>query len=178
MTASKLHLIAIVWINFVSTAVPIRLIETYIELLIGAICSRSGHVTDALFEVGHQKHFSTYYWLLEKAKWSWIAVAKQLSSIIITFFPRHEWNFIVDDFIVPRASTKAPGVHFHHDHSQKPNRPKYIWGQQWIALGISLPWGKMCAAIPLLLRLHKKVGNTSKIKRARMLIRIVLPMVR
>lgn len=178
MTANKLHLIAVAWINFITRAIPVRLIATYVELLIGAICARSGHVTDALFEVGHQKHFSTYYWLLGKAKWSWVAVAKQIIDLIIKFFPRNEYNLIVDDFIVTRASKKAPGVKYHFDHSQKPNRPQYLWGQQWIALGIALSWGKICAAIPLLLRLHKKVGNSSKIKRARMLIRIVLPQLR
>jgi hypothetical protein len=178
MTANKLHFIAVAWINFITVAVPLRLITTYVELLIGAICARSGHVTDALFEVGHQKHFSTYYWLLEKAKWSWIDVAKQIIDIIITFFPRNEYNLVIDDFIVPRASKKAPGVKYHFDHSQKPNRSKFLWGQQWIALGIALPWGKICACIPILLRLHKKVGNSSKIKRAQMLIRIVLPQLR
>jgi hypothetical protein len=42
-------------------AVPGRVVCTYAELLIGAIISGSGHVTEALLAVGHQKHFSTYY---------------------------------------------------------------------------------------------------------------------
>ena len=172
-----LHFIAVLWLNFIIAPLPKKVVGTYVELLIGAIISGSGHVTDALLEVGHQKHFSTYYWLLEKGKWPWLNVVKQLCLLIVKFFPRKEWNFIIDDFICPRVSKKAPGAQYHHEHSPKPNRPKFIWGQQWVGLGLSLPWGKICAAIPLLLRLHKKVGNTSKIKRAVMLLRLVLPWV-
>lgn len=174
MEVTILHIITICWINFVIAPMPKRAVSTYVELLIGTVLSGTGHVTDALLEVGHHKHFTTYYKMLQHGQWSWIAVARQLVWLIVKYFPRKEWNFVIDDFIVPRVSKKAPGVKFHHEHSQKPNRSKYIWGQQWIALGMALPWGKICACIPLLLRLHKKVGNTSKIKRAVMLLKLVL----
>ena len=133
METPLLHLIAICWLNFVIAAIPKRAVSTYVELLIGAVLSGTGHVTDAMLEVGHQKHFTTYYKMLGQGKWSWIAVAKQLILLIFQYFPRKEWNFVVDDFIVPRASEKAPAVKYHFDHSQKPNRPKYILGQQWVA---------------------------------------------
>jgi hypothetical protein len=175
METTLLHLIAICWINFVIAPIPKRAVSTYVELLIGTVLSGTGHVTDAMLEVGHQKHFTTYYKMLGQGQWSWIAVAKQLVLLIVKYFPRKEWNLVVDDFIIPRVSEKAPGVKYHHEHSQKPNRAKYIWGQQWISLGLALPWGKICACIPILLRLHRKVGNTSKIKRAIMLIKLVLP---
>ena len=74
MTASVLHTLYVLWINFVAAALPSRVVRTYVELLIGAICSRSGHITQALLAVGHQKHFSTYYWLIEHGKWSWLKV--------------------------------------------------------------------------------------------------------
>lgn len=178
METSILHLIAICWINFIIAPIPKRAVSTYVELLIGAVLSGTGHVTDAMLEVGNQKHFTTYYKMLEQGKWSWIALAKQLVLLIIQYFPRKEWNFLIDDFIVPRVSAKAPAAKYHYEHSQKPNRPKYMWGQQWIALGLALPWGKICACIPLLLRLHKKMGNSSKIKRAVMLAKLVLPWIK
>lgn len=174
MSISLLHNLIVLWLNFVLLAVPVRVVCTYAELLIGAIISGSGHVTEALLAVGHQKHFSTYYWLIENATWSWLKITKQLIRLIVRCFPRLEWNLIVDDFICPRVSKNAPQVKYHHDHSRKPNRPKYIWGQQWVALGLSLTWGNMCVALPLILRLHKDVGNGTKITTARGLIRAVL----
>jgi len=174
MNNLNLYTLIVLWLNFIFTALPARIITTYAELLVGAMISGSGHITDALLAVGHQKHFSTYYWLIEKAKWSWLKVAKQLISLIVAFFPRNEWNLIIDDFICPRSSKNAPGAKYHHEHSQKPNRPNYIWGQQWVALGLSLSWGKMCISVPLLLRLHKYVGNRTKITTATVLVRAVL----
>jgi hypothetical protein len=166
----------VLWINFIITAVPLRLMATYTELLIGALISGSGHVTDAMFAVGHLKHFSTYYWLIERAKWSWLQVNQQLIRLVVIFFPRQEWNILFDDFICPRTSKKAPFVTYHHEHSQKPNRPRYIWGQQWIALGLALNYGKICASLPLLLRLHKSVGNRTKITTALLLLTKVVPL--
>jgi hypothetical protein len=58
----------LLWINFIIQAVPVRLAATFTELLLGAIIAHSGHITRALLEIGHQKHYSTYYWLLERAK--------------------------------------------------------------------------------------------------------------
>jgi hypothetical protein len=167
--------IIVLWINQITQALPLRVIATYVELLIGALIAKSGHLTDALLAVGHQKHFSTYYWLIEKAKWSWLKLTYQMVQLIVTCFPRKQWHFIVDDFICPRASRQAPHVAFHHDHGQKPNRPTYIWGQQWVALGLSLTWGKMTAALPLLLKLHKSQGNRTKLTTAVNLIKVLLP---
>jgi len=113
--------------------------------------------------------------MLEQGKWSWLSVTRQFIRLITMFFPRIEWIFIVDDFVCPRSSKNAPAAKWHHEHSQKPNRPKFIWGQQWVALGLSLTWGKMSICLPLVLRLHKKVGNSSKITRALALIKLVLP---
>ena len=59
METALLHFIAISWINFVIQPVPIRAVSTYTELLIGAVLSGKGHVTDAMLEVGHCKHFTT-----------------------------------------------------------------------------------------------------------------------
>lgn len=175
MKTSLLFEIVLCWINFLVLALPPRVMATYVELLIGAIVSGSGHVSDALLEVGHQKNYSTYYYMLEQGKWRWLGVTRQFIRLITTFFPRVEWVFIVDDFICPRSSKFAPAAYWHYEHSKKPNRPKYIWGQQWVALGLSLTWGKMCVSLPLLLRLHKKVGNSSKITRALSLVKLVLP---
>lgn len=172
------YLLIVLWINSIVQALPVRVIATYTELLIGAIISKSGHITQALLAVGHQKHFSAYYWLIEKAKWSWLEVINRLVQLIVSCFPRKQWHLIVDDFICPRASRQAPHAAFHHDHGQKPNRPRYIWGQQWVALGLSLCWGKMTVALPLLLKLHKHQGNGTKLTTAVSLIKVLLPLFR
>ena len=108
MNTTCLYDVLVLWINFVIVALPPRTMASYVELLIGTIISGSGHITDALFEVGHQKNYSTYYYMLEQGKWAWLYVTKQFIRLITTFFPRVQWNFIVDDFVCPRSSKNAP----------------------------------------------------------------------
>jgi hypothetical protein len=71
-------------------------------------------------------HFLLVLWLIEKAKWSYLAVSRQLARLIVRCFPRREWNLVIDDFICPRNSKEAPEVKYYKEHSTKPNRPKYI----------------------------------------------------
>jgi hypothetical protein len=63
------HLL-VLWLNFIIQAVPARLAATFTELLIGAVLSQSGHITDALYNIGHRKRHTTYYWMLTTGKWS------------------------------------------------------------------------------------------------------------
>lgn len=175
MQNSALNFIIIAWINFIIVVVPPKLKATFTELLIGAILARSGHVTKALLAVGFGKHYSTYFRMISEGKWSWLKVTRQLARLVMKCFPRVQWTFVIDDFICPRASKKAPQVKYHHDHAKKPNRPKYIWGQQWVTLGLSVTWGKMCICLPILPRLHKSTGNRTKLTTAVALIRAVLP---
>jgi len=123
MQNSILHFIIITWINFLIVALPPRLRATFTELLIGAILAGSGHLTKALLAVGFHKNYSTYFRMISEGKWSWLKVARQLLRLVMKCFPRLQWCFVIDDFICPRASKKAPQVKYHHEHGKKPNRP-------------------------------------------------------
>src|SRR3954462_4755322 len=58
-----------------AAAGPGRARATFTELLIGAAVTRGGHVTDAILAVGLSRAWTTYYWLLERGRWSWLAGA-------------------------------------------------------------------------------------------------------
>lgn len=178
MEHTHLGVVLIVWLNVMLQVIPLRLTATYMELLLGILMSSGGHVTDALLAVGHRKQFSTYYWLLTHGKWRWTKTPQQLIRLVIRYFPRKEWNLIVDDFINPRSSKRVLFGAYHHEHSGKPNRPGFLWGQQMVALGLSLSYGKIWACLPLVLRVHKGVGNRSKITTALFLIRWLAPVFR
>src|ERR1700750_2452504 len=61
-------------IGRLAAAGPGRARATFTELLIGAAVTRGGHVTDAILAVGLSRAWTTYYWLLERGRWSWLAV--------------------------------------------------------------------------------------------------------
>jgi DDE superfamily endonuclease len=110
-------------IGRIGAAVPARVRTTFLELLIGAAATKGGHVTDAILAIGLRRAWTTYYWLLEYGRWSWLHVWQVLPGVLTALFAPAVWHVIVDDTVVERISTRAPGSVIHHNHHAKPNRP-------------------------------------------------------
>ena len=150
------------WLTALAEAVPARSALTFLELRVGAMISGRGFVTEAILAIAARRGWQAYYWWLEKGRWSWVAVARRLCSLLATDFPSGPWHLVIDDTLVPRASKKAPAAGTHFDHSRKPNRPTYIWGQGWVTLA-AIVRGRSVAsswAVPLLSRLVRKGGKS------------------
>ena len=67
-------------IGHIAAAVPRRARITFTELLIGAAATRGGHVADAILAAGLSRSWTTYYWLLQRGRWTWLAVWQALLS--------------------------------------------------------------------------------------------------
>ncbi|MCL5980767.1 MAG: transposase [Gammaproteobacteria bacterium] len=85
-------------------------------------------------------------------------------------------ELVVDDTMVLRHSTKAPGTAIRYDHSHKCNRPSYVLAQNWVGLALTLRTqsGK-AISFPIRLRLVPSTGNTHKLKIAGALLRAFIP---
>jgi len=163
------------FITSLTVALPIRSVPTFIELLIGAMITQAGFVTQAWLAVNMHRHWTSYYKWLQKGKWSWVKLGIQMAKLLITFFPQQQRFLIIDDTIIYRHSKKAPGSKINHEHGSKTNRPKYVRGQSWVSLASVVNGGLSFAAIPLLFRMMRVNGNTSKLDAAKTLIRAVQP---
>ena len=164
-----------IFITFLAFALPVRSAPTFIELLIGAMLTQTGFVTQAWLAVNMHRHWTSYYKWLQKGKWSWVKLGTQMAKMLIDFFPKQQRFLVIDDTIIYRNSKKAPGSKIHHEHGAKTNRPKYVRGQNWVSLASVVSRGLSSAAIPLLFRLMRVNGNTSKLDAAKALIRAILP---
>jgi hypothetical protein len=80
----------------------------------------------------------------------------------------------LDDTLLFRSSKKAPGSHVYHQHGTKENRPQFVRGQNWVCLAAVVN-GRATAAIPLLSRMMRKAGNSSKLDAAKVMIRTIAP---
>ena len=140
-------------IGRIGAAVPARARTTFLELLIGAAATKGGHVTDALLAIGLPRAWTTYYWFLEYGRWSWLQVWQVLPGVLMALFAPAVWHVIVDDTVVERISTRAPGSVIHHNHHAKPNRPPFLRGQGWLCLAAVVERGWQVGAVPLMLRL-------------------------
>ena len=117
------------WITFLLTAVTPKLRPTLLEMLIGTMISRNGHITDALFAIRFHRFWGTYHKIIEKGRFEWMKLARRWLELLIQLFGVEAINLAIDDFITFRSSKKAPSCAIHHDHAHRSNRPKFVRGQ-------------------------------------------------
>src|SRR5687768_9541379 len=172
-TAVPVAPILITLVGRLAAAVPRRARTTFTELLIGAAATRGGHVTDAILAVGLSRAWTTYYWLLERGRWSWLPVWRALLGVLEELFTPPVWHVIVDDTVVERISAGAPGSLIHHNHTAKPNRPRFLRGQGWLCLAAVVEQGWRVGAVPLPLPLVSRGTNRGKLSSARFLVRLL-----
>src|SRR3982751_6652140 len=157
----------------IAMAVPARARTTFLELLLGAAATRSGHVTDAILTSGLSRRWTTYFWFLERGRWSWLRVWHALLGVLTTSFAPAVWHVVLDDSVVERLSARAPGSMVHHSHTAKPNRPRFLRGQGWLCLAAVVEGDFKVGAVPLMLRLVRRGTNRGKLKSARFLLRLL-----
>src|SRR6201994_598141 len=157
-----------------TAAVPARAHTTFLDLLLGAAVTKGGHVTDAILAGGLSRGWSTYYWFLERGRWSWLRLWAALLDVLTTLFRPAVWYVVIDDTVVERVSTAAPGWLVHHTHNTKPDRPKFLRGQGWLCLAAVIERNAFTVgAVPLLLRLVRRGTNRGKLKSAGLLLRLL-----
>jgi DDE superfamily endonuclease len=157
-----------------TAAVPARARTTFLDLLLGAAVTKSGHVTDAILAAGLSRGWSTYYWFLEQGRWSWLRICEAQLEVLTMLFHPPVWYVVIDDSVVERVSTVAPGSLTHHNHNAKPNRPKFLRGQGWLCLAAVIErTGFAVGAVPLLLRLVRRGTNRGKLRSAGLLLRLL-----
>src|ERR1700759_2955395 len=158
----------------IAAAVPARGRATFLDLLLGAAATKSGHVTDAILAAGLSRGGSTYYWFLEQGRWSCLRCWAALLEVLTMLFSPAVWYAVIDDSVVERVSTAAPGSLVHHNHTAKPNRPKFLRGQGWLCLAAVIERNAFAVgAVPLLLRLARRGTNRGKLKSAGLLLRLL-----
>jgi hypothetical protein len=152
-------------------AIPSRNRNTFRALLIGAAVTRSGHVTAAIMAAGCERAWTTYFWFLDYARWSWLALSAALAGVLSAVFQPAVWSVIIDDTLVERRSRRAPGSLIHHNHAGKPNRPTFLRGQAWVGLSAVVERNFKVGAVPLLLRLVRAGPGGGRLVGARVLVR-------
>ena len=162
-----------IWITYLVEAIPARSIPTFIELLIGAMLVQKGFVTEVYLAVEMKRQWFSYYKWLESGKWSWIALGMQMARLATSCLGLTHIFLIIDDVTIMRTSKKAPDVGVQHQHSNKPNRPKYVNGQVCVMLSMVLTYGWKNYALPLLARFARKQGNSNKLTDAILLVRVI-----
>lgn len=161
------------WITILAQTLPLRSGGTFVELLVGAMLTQSGFVTEAYLAINASLHWTSYYKWLEHGKWSWVALGYRLGCLLQSWFKDFPIYLVIDDKVIFRSSTKAPDSCRHHQHGKKVNRPTYILGQCWVSLAAVVNIFGRNYPFPLLARLSRSTGNSTKLTAAKTLIRVI-----
>lgn len=124
------------WITILTKVLPPRSIGTFMELLIGAMLTPMGFVTDAYLMVNMRNHWTSYYKWLQKGKRSWLTLARQFVRLVLAGVQCDVVHLAIDDTLTLRASKKAPGSQIYHQHGNKPNLVSFVRGQCWVSLAM------------------------------------------
>src|SRR4051812_14969489 len=87
-----------------------------------------------------------------RGRWGWLAVGRALLGVLHELFAPPVWHVVIDDTVVERISTGAPGSLIHHNHAAKPNRSRFLRGQGWLCLAAVVERGWRVGAGPPVLR--------------------------
>ena len=107
--------------TFIARALPVRSVPTFVELLVGAMITQAGFVTEAWLAINPVRSWTAYYKWLPHGKWSWVALGIQVAKLMVSVFPQPVWFLLIDDTFICRISKKASGSAIHHQHGNKPN---------------------------------------------------------
>ena len=160
------------WITFLTKGLPLRSQSTFVELLIGALLTPTGFVTDAYLAVNMVNHWTSYYKWLQCGRWSWLQLSRRFIQIVLAVVKDPVIHIAIDDTLTLRSSKKAPSCQIHHQHGHKPNLAAYVLGQCWVSLALVTRGGDgQGIALPLLSRLIPSASNTGKLVAGKTLFR-------
>ena len=144
-----------------------------VTLLIGTLLGRGRRtVTAALRQMGHQmdNHFSLFHQVLNRARWSSLAVSKSLLQVLVqTFVGAGGTIEIVIDETLERRWGRKISKRGHWRDSLRSSKERSVSspGLRWVtmALVVRLPWTKRRWALPFLSVLATTPKVSEKLKR-------------
>lgn len=112
--------------------------ELVFNFIIALILTKGGFITEVIMKRISDYHFTTVYKFIERNNWNYILVHQKVILALIRIFNVKVIRLVIDDTFIYRSRKKKilKGQYF-YDHSHKPNRSKFIWGQNLL----------MCAAV-------------------------------
>lgn len=159
------------WLTFLVRSLPPKSIPTLVELIIGAMISASGHVSDAILAIKSDYNWTTYYKMIQAGKFKWTDIVKNLTLLLSEIF-NDRVVLAIDDTLVLRTSEKAPGADVHFDHAAPKNRNRFVLSQLFVSIFfIARDKFQRNHAFPLCMMLAPKDGNSSKLRIALFLAR-------
>jgi len=164
-----------IWVSIIGSSQDPRLAATIVELVVGSMLSRRGHITQALLSIVPSRGWQAYFWAMERGGFRLLSLIRAICAVAASGHPGGRRFFALDDTFVPRASKKAPDSVLTRMHTRKPNQPEFMLGQTIVCLGLVVPSadGRVERAVPLAAGFGLKPEHHGKLGRAVVLLRSI-----
>lgn len=144
-------------------------------MIMGAIMTPGKRTVSSILRImgmSQEKHFQNYHRVLNRARWSSLAISRGLLKLLVqTFVPKGPVVVGLDDTIERRrgAEIKAKGIYRDPVRSSQSHFVK-VSGLRWLSLMLlaPIPWAKRVWALPFLTvlspseRYYQKLGRSHK----------------
>ena len=164
-----------IWVSILGSSQNPRLAATIVELVVGSMLSKRGHITQALLSIVPGRCWQAYFWAIERGGFRLLALIRAICAVAGHGHPGGRRYFALDDTFIPRASKKAPDSVVTHMHTRKPNQPEFMLGQTIVCLGLvaASSDGGFERAVPLAAGFGLRPEHHGKLGRAAVLLRSV-----
>jgi hypothetical protein len=130
-----------------------------LNLIKAELISSSGYLTELAMMV-NPKQYHSIHKLFSRVKIDYIAIQIAIIIAILRFFNIKKISVSIDDSIVYRSrKKKVPYGYKQYDHSHKANRSKYVFGQRWLAFGLTISINGITITLPLFIYLVEPEKN-------------------
>src|SRR5687768_8860767 len=161
------------WVGEIVQSSPPAARLTLLELIVGALLSSGGHVTQAFLALTPRLGWQAYHWMLERGRFRLLGLVGALCAIVRREIAARRCFVVIDDTLAPRVSARAPGAAVRFDHAAKANRPAFLLCQGFVTLSAVVPCRDRPRSVPLVTNLCRSRGHAGKIAMAKGLLRAV-----
>ncbi len=150
--------------------------ENFVAMVSGWILCPGRHCISRVIQVGggraREKHFSTLYRFLSRARWAADDIGRVLFGLLLRWLPT-DIEALIDDTLCHRSGPHIFGGGMHHDASRSTygrgsgagRMAFFAFGQSWVvlALRVPLPWDiPRGISVPILFRLYRPKRRCAK----------------
>ena len=109
----------------------------FIKVVSGLILGKPKKTITSVIKIHNlHKKFYNFHRFINKYKWDFEKLGVNTLRILITVLNLKELSIALDDTLVMKSGKCIYGRAIHFVHSSKPNMPRYIYGHNWVVLGL------------------------------------------
>jgi len=111
--------------------------EYFAKMVSGLILGKPRKTITSVIKVyNFYEKFYNIHRFLNRYKWDIEKLCFPMMKILINYFNLKELSLALDDTLVMKYGKCIYGRAIHFVHSNEPNMPKYIYGHNWVVLGL------------------------------------------